>query len=134
MDAPKLEDFDFSQVKHVSSNDMLDHYATASILLRIVEGAGVALYRNKPDGGAENLPTRRDLYQYEGGYSWGYKGSGAVNLAHAIAGRIYEYDGLSPAELCDKAYLIVELVVSKLKQNEPADLNVTEIKQLVDRQ
>ncbi|WP_458129216.1 DUF6166 domain-containing protein [Pseudomonas sp. Z2-11] len=131
MDNPGLEDMDFSKVQIAQSDDSYDAHAKASILLRVVEGAGVALYQHKPGGSAENLPTRRDLYKYDGGLAWGYKGSGAVNLAHAIAGKIYEYDQLSSTELSDKAYQIVELVVSKLQKDEPADLQISEIKKLL---
>lgn len=132
MDRPKLEDFDFSKVNNVSSSDKKDLLEGAAILLRVVEGAGVALYRHNPDSSAELLPTRRDLFQYEGGYTWGYKGTGVRNLAYAIAGRIYEFDQLNKEQLSGKAYLIVERVLSGLQKDTPADLDVMEIKRVCE--
>ena len=37
-------------------------------------------------GPVEQLPTRYDLFQYDGGLYWGTKGSGSMALATAIAG------------------------------------------------
>ncbi|MBV6787630.1 hypothetical protein KWH02_21105 [Xanthomonas campestris pv. uppalii] len=51
----------------------------SEILLRIVEGASVALYRHDASSGTELLPSRRDLFDYEGGYAWGYGGTGPLN-------------------------------------------------------
>ncbi|WP_127170265.1 hypothetical protein [Xanthomonas euvesicatoria] len=83
------------------------------ILLRIVEGASVALYRHETTRPAELLPTRRDLFDYEGGYGWGYGGSGPQNLAHAIAGRIFLLDNLSDKELQQRARVILDKVISR---------------------
>lgn len=52
--------------------------AGGQFLLRIVEGAGVALYRHRGDGAAELVPTRMDLFEYPGGFGCGYGGSGAL--------------------------------------------------------
>ncbi len=39
----------------------------SEILLRIVEGARVVLYRHDPKNRAENVPARYDLFRYDGG-------------------------------------------------------------------
>lgn len=72
----------------------------------------MALYRHEPDRRAELLPTRRDLFNYEGGYGWGYGGSGPQNLAHAIAGRIFLLENLSDKELQQRARVILDKVIS----------------------
>lgn len=58
-----------------------------NILLRKLMGADVALYQSTKDATPELLPSRYDLFKYRGGIVWGYKGSGAQNLAYAIAAR-----------------------------------------------
>ena len=85
----------------------------SEILLRIVEGACVALHRYEKDRTAEIVPTRVDLFDYPGGYGWGYGGSGAVNLSHAIAGKVFEHDNLDAGELRERAKVILERVISK---------------------
>ncbi|MGV1121879.1 MULTISPECIES: hypothetical protein [Xanthomonas translucens group] len=102
------------------------------ILLRIVEGASVALYRHDPSGPAEQLPSRRDLFNYVGGYGWGYGGSGAINLSHAIAGKIFEMDNLDDAELRERARVILEQVISKpsLQTDTEHEISVASIKRL----
>ncbi|MCC8489114.1 hypothetical protein LN572_04415 [Xanthomonas citri pv. fuscans] len=102
------------------------------ILLRIVEGASVALYRHETTRPAELLPTRRDLFDYEGGYGWGYGGTGPQNLAHAIAGRIFLLDNLSNKELQQRARLILDKIISRTTLNPDSDhdVPVAEIKQL----
>ena len=84
------------------------------ILLRIVEGARVALYRHDPQGHAENIPTRYDLFEYEGGYGWGYLGTGANSLSFAIAGKLADIEEESSGQIADRARRILEQVVSKL--------------------
>ncbi|ATS24106.1 hypothetical protein PK69_18005 [Xanthomonas phaseoli pv. phaseoli] len=102
------------------------------ILLRIVEGASVALYRHKDESLAELLPTRRDLFDYDGGYGWGYGGSGPQNLAHAIAGRIFLLDGLDDKQLRERAWVILDKIISRpiLNTDSDHDLSVDSIKQL----
>ncbi|RMU10620.1 DUF6166 domain-containing protein, partial [Pseudomonas savastanoi] len=101
------------------------------ILLRVVEGAGVALWRSSPAGQAELLPTRRDLFQYEGGYSWGYKGEGCKNLAFAIIGRVYECDDLSSEDMYEKAMKLVDTLIPALQQQMNHDLSVTVIRKVL---
>ncbi len=132
MNRPPLEDLDTRNAPDVSSVGKADVHENASILLRILEGAGVALYRHSQGTAAELLPTRRDLFQYQGGYAWGYEGAGASNLAHAIAGRIYEFDGIEPAEMTVRANRIVQVLLARLNRDSPADLKVSEIKRLVE--
>lgn len=123
-----LDDFDYSKVNvnpHKPTQD------PAQVLLRVIEGAGVALWRESPTGQAELLPTRRDLFQYEGGYSWGYKGEGCKNLAFAIIGRVYECDDLSPEELYEKAMKLVETLIPALQQQVNHDLSVTVIRKVL---
>ncbi|WDL56832.1 hypothetical protein [Xanthomonas campestris] len=102
------------------------------ILLRIVEGASVALYRHTDDSFAELLPTRRDLFDYEGGYGWGYGGTGPQNLAHAIAAKIFMLDGLDDQELKRRARIILDEVIAKpiLNSEKNHDVPVEAIKQL----
>ncbi|KGK66395.1 MULTISPECIES: hypothetical protein [Xanthomonas] len=104
----------------------------SQILLRIVEGANVALYRHEPDSFAELLPTRRDLFDYEGGYGWGYGGTGPQNLAHAIAGRIFLLDGLDDNELRRRARVILDKIISRpiLDTDSEHDLSVATVKDL----
>jgi hypothetical protein len=96
----------------------------SEILLRIVEGANVALYRHEEDRVAEIVPTRVDLYKYPGGFGWGYGGSGAVNLSHAIAGKIFEYDHLEVGELRERAMVILERVIASLDDGTEHDVPV----------
>jgi hypothetical protein len=131
MNKPTLEDRDTRVASDAAPEGKADLHENASILLRVLEGAGVALYRHSAGTAAELLPTRRDLFQYQGGYAWGYEGAGATNLAHAIAGRIYEFDGLDAAELTLRANRIVEVLLARLNRDSPADLKVSEIKRLV---
>lgn len=109
-----------------------DEVPMSHILLRIVEGASVALYRHETTRPAELLPTRRDLFDYEGGYGWGYGGSGPQNLAHAIAGRIFLLDNLSDKELQQRARVILDKVISRpsLDAASDHDVPVDTIKQL----
>ena len=122
-----LDDFDFSKCKNVTSlaPEGVDE---AAILLRLVEGAGVALWRSRKDSTPELLPPRPDLFQYNGGYSWGYKGSGCQNLANAIVGRIYEFDNLPPSALGEKARLLVEGMISGINKDVEYTLDVTIIR------
>ena len=120
-----LDDFDFSKVKINPPKPTQDQ---AHVLLRTVEGAGVALWRESPTGQAELLPTRRDLFKYEGGYSWGYRGEGCKNLAFAIVGRAYEFDDLSPDDLYEKAIKLVETLIPTLEQHVDHDVTVTAIR------
>jgi len=123
-----LDDFDFSKVRHVELDPNYVPYQDATVLLRIVEGAWVALFREDKGSSVEMLPPRPNLYQYDGGYAWGYSGSGPQNLAHAIAGRIYEFDSLEDAVVIKKAYEILEHFISTLDQGKEYDLQVADIK------
>ncbi|PPU05609.1 hypothetical protein JH298_21520 (plasmid) [Xanthomonas campestris pv. campestris] len=104
----------------------------SDILLRIVEGASVALYRHESTAPAELLPSRRDLFDYEGGYGWGYGGTGPQNLSHAIAGKIFMLDGFDDKELKRRARIILDNVIGKplLDTNADHDIPVADIKQL----
>jgi hypothetical protein len=130
MNSPTL-DLDTRDADGDSSGGKGDLHENASILLRVIEGAGVALYRHSQGTAAEVLSTRGDLFKYKGGYAWGYEGAGATNLAHAIAGRIYEFDGIDADEMSVRAHKIVEVLLARLNRDSPADLNVSDIKRLV---
>ncbi|MEQ0866955.1 DUF6166 domain-containing protein [Pseudomonas aeruginosa] len=116
-----LEDLDFSKVNMPRETDQ-------KILLRFLEGAFVALYRYNDDSDAEILPTRQDLYQYGGGYAWGYNGSGPANLSHAIAAKVFEFDNLEKPELQARAYAILDQLVSKLAEEKEHDLSFSLIR------
>ena len=55
--------------------------------LKLFDGCPIAIVGHQDGSIGEMLSTRYDLYPYEGGIGWGYKGSGAKNLAYALAGR-----------------------------------------------
>tara|TARA_R110000744_G_scaffold188407_3_gene307753 strand:- start:1910 stop:2254 length:345 start_codon:yes stop_codon:yes gene_type:complete len=77
------------------------------IILKKFEGVNIALIQRGENGDIDLLPTRYDLYPYDGGISWGYKGSGVMNLAYAIA-----------AQLCEGIpHLNVSLVAKALVEN-----------------
>lgn len=102
----RLEDI-FGWAKRPADED-----AAGEILLRHVEGAGVALYRHRRDAAAEIISTRRDLFDYPGGFGWGYSGSGALNLSYAIAAKLSEHESLQGGELHRRAHLVLEQVIS----------------------
>lgn len=55
-----------------------------AVHLKFFNGARVALMEYR--GSIEQVPTRYDLFQYDGGLNRGTKGSGSMALATAIAG------------------------------------------------
>ncbi|MCL1633699.1 hypothetical protein M2650_03450 [Luteimonas sp. SX5] len=101
------------------------------ILLRYVEGAGVALYRHEASQAAELLAPRRDLYDYSGGFSWGYGGPGPVNLSHAIVGKVFEFDGFRKSICRKHARILLHEVIVKLKPECEYDLPVEALKELL---
>lgn len=122
-----LNDFDFSKARHVEGSDPAAGWKmNGTILLRIVEGAPVALHRVDSDSDAELIPARNDIYAYRGGYGWGYKGSGPASLSHAIAALAYPalWDA---SDIAEKASEILEQVVSRLDRGKELDLPITEI-------
>ncbi len=92
-------------------------------LLRIVEGGKVALYKVGDQTTPEMLRPRPDWYQYEGGYAWGYSGSGVFNLAYAILGKWEDEEIL--------ANDIVEKVLSKLDGEHEHTLTESQIRILL---
>ncbi|QDY44482.1 hypothetical protein [Candidatus Pantoea soli] len=122
---PTLADFDFSKVE---INPPKPTENKARVLLRIVEGAGVALWQYSPDSTPEVLIQRGNLYPTFSGYSWGYKGEGCKHLAFAMVSVIYEFDRLEPAELSERAYALVEKLISGLNSEQPYDLPVAYIR------
>jgi len=94
------------------------------ILLRIVEGAGVALYRHEPAGKAEAIPARGDLYNYSGGFGWGGMGPADMNLSCAIVGKLYGLGGHHRKELTRRARILQEEVLAKLDAKASHDLPV----------
>lgn len=126
-DNPTLNDFDFSKARHVEGSDPTAGWKmNGTILLRIVEGAPVALYRTASDSDAELIPQRYDIYTHRGGYEWGYKGAGPTSLSHALAALAYPtlWDA---RDIAEKAGEILELVVSKLERRKELDLPITDI-------
>ena len=122
---PTLADFDFSRVE-INPGKPTEN--TAKILLRIVEGAWVALWQYSPDSTPEVLIQRGNLFPTTSGYAWGYKGEGCKHLAFAIVSVIYEFDRLEPAELSERAYKLVEGMISSLNAELPYDLPVALIR------
>lgn len=105
--------------------------AEGKILLRIVEGAAVALHRPTDESSAELLIPRPDLFQYSGGYGWGYGGSGPQNLSYAIVGKVFENEYLDKSALSDKAMQLLEKLVSGLSGDSEYDFPVSVIKRLL---
>lgn len=120
--SPSLTDFDYR----------LALPSSPVFLLRIVEGACVLLYRHRPGGAAESVPTRMDLFRYPGGLGWGYGGSGALNLSYAIAAKASELDACTPQELERRVQLVYTRVVSQpsLDGESEHELSVEAIKTL----
>lgn len=118
---PQLSDF-------VRDNRPPREAGEGTYLLRYLEGAPVALYRSRPGGVAEIVPTRRDLFQYEGGFGWGYRGSGAQNLCFALAGKLFGRDRLSNAELAERALALLDNVISRLSNSMEYELSEAELR------
>lgn len=93
--------------------------------LRIVEGAGVALYRHRDNTTAEIVPTRMDLFKYPGGFGWGYGGSGATNLSYAIASKLSEHENLEADELHRRARLVLDHVISDPALDVDSEYNLS---------
>lgn len=96
-------------------------------LLRILEGAPVALYRHQQGNTAEIVPTRRDLFQYDGGYAWGYHGSGPQNLCFALVGKLFQGKRLTKSELSDRALTLLEKVISRLDNAKEYELKAKDL-------
>ena len=125
---PGLSDFARGSLKLPQS--AAGQPAEGAYLLRFLEGAPVALYRSHQGGAAEIVPTRRDLFQYEGGFGWGYHGSGAQNLCYALAGSLFVGEGLSRSELSDRAMLLLENVISRLNNSMEYELSEAQLRSL----
>lgn len=97
-------------------------------LLRILEGAPVALYRHQQGNTAEIVPTRRDLFQYDGGYAWGYHGSGPQNLCFALVGKLFDGNRLTKSELSDRALTLLEKVISRLDNAKEYELKAIDLR------
>lgn len=107
---------------------MLPQLDEGVYLLRIMEGAPLALYRHRPGETAEIVPTRQDLFNYAGGYAWGYHGSGPQNLSYAIVGKLFQNDGLSHSELCMCAMTLLENVISRLDDGTEYELKAVDLR------
>lgn len=97
------------------------------LLFRLVEGAPVVLFRSERTAAAEMVAARYDLYRYDGGFAWGYSGSGPTSLSHALAAKVFGRDVDDAAELQRLAYLILERVVARLDGDVEHDVPVAEI-------
>lgn len=67
--------------------------ARCEYLLRIVEDVHIAIRRCS--GSTQLLEPRPDLFQYEGGFAWGYLGTGVKSLAYALVADACEAQALS---------------------------------------
>ncbi|WP_275286843.1 DUF6166 domain-containing protein [Halomonas elongata] len=123
-----LEDFDFSQVKNVTQADIANpaHGVSGMLLFRFVEDAPVVLYRHCDDSAAQLVIPRYDRFQYEGGFAWGYSGTGPQCLSHALAALIYPAIHVREDQ-AEKAIEILDKVVSRLPADEEMDLPVVHI-------
>lgn len=102
------------------------------ILLRFVEGAGVALYRHEASRMPELIPARTDLYAYSGGYAWGDASPGAMNLSFALAGALSQFDPVPKATIGKRARILLRTVISRLDPKTAHDLPVDTLKTLFD--
>lgn len=96
-----------------------------TILLRHVEGGGVAMHRAHEDGVAESIPARYDLFKYDGGYSWGYKGTGVQALSYAVANIALRSHGAGDADVHRCARIILEEVLCNLDGDEEHDVSTS---------
>ena len=123
-ESPQLSDFvtnNSAAAAHVEDEGVY--------LLRFLEGAPVALYRHRPGQTAEIVPTRHDLFNYAGGYSWGYHGSGPQNLSYALAGKIFQNERLSHSELSMRAMMLLENIISRLDGRIEYELQAVDLRQ-----
>lgn len=126
--SPKLSDLilDNSEMVRMNAARQSDE---AVYLLRFLEGAPVALYRHRKGNTAEIVPTRRDLFDYVGGFAWGYHGSGPTNLSFALAGKILENQSLPPGEISTRARALLDKVISRLDQAKEYELRAADLRE-----
>lgn len=84
------------------------------------------LFRPRDDASPELVIPRYDRFQYQGGYAWGYSGTGPKSLSHALSALAYPAIFVSEAQH-EKALAILEKVVSRLDQDQEYDLPVAHI-------
>ncbi|GAB2562701.1 hypothetical protein ISP15_10530 [Dyella jejuensis] len=96
-----------------------------TILLRHVEGGGVAMHRFEEGGTAEAIPARYDLFKYNGGVNWGYKGTGVQALSYAVANIVLSLHGPTDAELHRCARAILDNVLCHLNGEEEHDVSTS---------
>ncbi len=102
-----------------------------TILLRFVNRTPVALVK-QGENVPEMLATRYDLFEYAGGVSWGYKGTGVQHLAHAIAAKYSERETTDAGIIVKRAYALVENLLSRLDGNKEHDLTDADISQAIE--
>lgn len=127
-DHKRLEDYDFSRVRNVTHEDNPNppYGISGKLLFRFVEGVPVVLYRHHDGGSAQLVIPRYDRFQYKGGFSWGYSGTGPQCLSHALAALVYPAIYVRDDQ-AEKAIEILEKVVSQLPGDEALDLPVAHI-------
>lgn len=114
-----LEDFFNSDIE---INNSIEHKKTFH--LKIIDGAKVVLVKHDGFGNPETLTPKQDLYPYTGSYSWGYKGSGVLNLAYAVLGNCL----VSDTETIEKNVIrFVEEFLSELDSNTEHVFSESEI-------
>lgn len=57
-------------------------------LFRIVEGCHLVFHKNSESGSVRLLEPRRDLFEYSGDFSWGYRGTGPQFLTMSLLGHL----------------------------------------------
>jgi len=89
------------------------------ILLRRVNGDRLA-YCQQDDNQLEILPSRNDLYMYDGSFSWGYKGTGCLSLAYAMAAL---FEGKDINVIDKYAKILLHNLISGLDGNKEYSLD-----------
>ena len=99
--------------------------SNATYILRIVEGCPVVLYRDNPSGNACLLEQRRDLFEYSGGFAWGYGGTGPLFLAISILAHHLGEDVIPTDEQRKKMLSLLEMLPSNSEHDIESSKLVT---------
>jgi len=103
------------------------------ILLRFCEMAPVCLLKIDSESIPELIPARYDLFPHDGGFAWGYEGSGVYSLAYAIISKLQiEIPDLDTAiDIKYASQLLVKRLLSTKNQLFEHDLDAGAIAQFL---